>query len=197
MTTVFIAGSLSIKHLDEKVQERIMNIVHQNFDVIVGDADGVDTSIQRFLLDVKYPRVTVFCTGDKPRNNLGNWTVQRIPSYHRPGSRAFFAAKDLAMAKAADNGLMIWDTKSTGTLSNIIELLSLDKTSWAFVNKVRALHAIKNVESLETLLDYMSPPARLKADTKIGLAEKVQALRSHEQQMALLDKRANMAELRP
>lgn len=193
MTTVFIAGSITIKHLDLKVQERIMNIVHQDFDVVVGDADGVDTSIQQFLLDANYPRVTVFCTGDTPRNNIGSWAVHQVKTYHKPGSRAYFTAKDLAMAEAADSGLMIWDTKSTGTLSNVIELLSRKKFSWAFINKLKTFHAVKNVDALEGLLDHMPPPARLKADRKIGLTEKLSALRSHEQQMALLTERTDTA----
>ena len=50
MTTVFIAGSMNIKHLHPKVKERIENIVTSEFDVVVGDADGADTSIQQCLL---------------------------------------------------------------------------------------------------------------------------------------------------
>lgn len=189
MTTVFIAGSITIKHLDLKVQERIMNIVHQNFDVVVGDADGVDTSIQQFLLETNYSRVTVFCTGEKPRNNVGKWNVRTVTTYHKPGSRAFFTAKDLALAEEADTGLMIWDTKSTGTLSNVIELLSRKKNSWVFINKSKSFIAIKKALDLEAMLTHMSPPARLKADTKIGLSEKLAALQSCESQMALLAER--------
>ena len=190
MTTVFIAGSITIKHLDEKVQERIMNIVTKEFDVIVGDADGVDTSIQQFLLDVNYHRVTVYCTGDEPRNNVGRWAIRQVKSYAKPGSRAFFTAKDLEMAKNADNGLMVWDTKSTGTLSNVIELLQRNKTSWVFVNKAKTLHAVKNIDDLELLLGYMPPPARIKADTKIDLTSKIEGLRSRALQMAILAERA-------
>lgn len=195
MTTVFIAGSITIKHLDVKVQERIMNIVHQNFDVIVGDADGVDTSIQQFLMDVNYTRVTVFCTGDTPRNNVGNWSVTNVKSYSKPGSRAYFTAKDVAMAKVADSGLMIWDTKSTGTLSNVITLLEDKKFSRIFINKLNTFLVVKNVETLEALLAFMSIPARLKADTKISLNEKVASLRSRELQMELLAERADAAEV--
>lgn len=190
MTTVFIAGSITIKHLDAKVRERMMNIVSQNFEVIVGDADGADLAIQQFLLDQNYRHVTVYCTGEAPRNNIGSWAVHQVATYHKPGSRAYFTAKDLAMAQVADTGLMIWDTKSTGTLSNVIELLSRKKYSWTFVNKLKTFHAIKSVESLELLLDFMPTPARMKADTKIGLSEKVSALRSREVQMSILAERA-------
>jgi hypothetical protein len=34
-------------------------------------------------------------------------------------------AKDLHMAREADYGFMIWDGQSSGTLSNILELLEM------------------------------------------------------------------------
>ncbi|NVD70551.1 hypothetical protein HUX88_08255 [Duganella sp. BJB1802] len=189
MTTVFVAGSMSIKHLDLQVQERLMNIVTLGHDVVVGDADGVDTALQQFLLDCDYRNVTVFCTGAQPRNNVGNWPVHMVTTYHKPGTRAYFTAKDVAMAEAADAGLMIWDTKSPGTLSNVIELLTRKKNAWVFVNKDKVFHAIKNVTGLESLLSCMAPIARTKADDKIGLTDKLAALQSREQQMALLSAR--------
>lgn len=193
MATVFIAGSITIKHLDFSVQERIMNIMHLKHDVVVGDADGVDTSIQQFLLEEGYERVTVFCTGDVPRNNVGNWKVHPVTTYHKPGSRAFFTAKDIALAAAADSGFMIWDAKSTGTLSNVIELLNQKKFSRVFVNKDKTLLTVKGVQDLEKLIAFMSPPARIKADTKINLDKKLASLQSRETQMALLATRAKLS----
>lgn len=49
MTKIFIAGSISIKHLDLKVKERIDNIIDAKHTVLVGDADGADCSIQTHL----------------------------------------------------------------------------------------------------------------------------------------------------
>lgn len=42
--TVFIAGSIKIKHLDRKFKERIDKIIVSGFDLVVGDADGADTA---------------------------------------------------------------------------------------------------------------------------------------------------------
>lgn len=189
MATIFIAGSITIKQLDFLVQERIMNIMHMGHDVIVGDADGVDTSIQNFLLNAHYDRVTVFCTGDSPRNNVGNWQIHPVTTYHRPGSRAFFTAKDIALADAADTGFMIWDTKSTGTLSNVMELLSQKKYSLVFTNNDKTFHAIKKVQDIERLLACMSPPGRVNADKKIGLNDKLASLVSRETQRSILAER--------
>ena len=111
MTTVFIAGSINIKNLDPKVKERINNIVASDFEVVVGDAGGADSSIQEYLLSLEASRTTVFCSGPVPRNNLGQWPARTVASKHSKGSRAFFTEKDLVMAEAADYGLMIWDAK--------------------------------------------------------------------------------------
>jgi hypothetical protein len=111
MTKIFLSGSISIKRLDRKVQERIDNIIEANLNVIVGDADGADRSMQRYLFEKGACNVVVYCSGDKPRYNIGHWPAACIQVTHAtPRSRSFFMAKDLEMAKAADFGMMIWDT---------------------------------------------------------------------------------------
>lgn len=180
MTTVFISGSMKIKHLDRRIKERIDNIIASNFKVVVGDADGVDASIQSYLFEHRARNAIVYCSGPRPRNNVGNWPVQSLNSTLAPGSRAFFTAKDVEMAKVADFGLMIWDAKSTGTLNNIIELLYQKKKSVVFVNKEKSFRNISDVHQLEALVLCMSDHARQKADEKIRLREKVEALK-HEQ----------------
>ena len=182
-TRVFVAGSIQIKHLDALVKARIDKIVGQNFEVVVGDADGVDASIQTYLNSLGIRNATVFCSGSRPRNNIGNWPVERVSSSHPKGSRAFFTAKDIRMAELADYGLMIWDTKSTGTLNNVIELLSRSKKSIVFVNKDKVFKKIAGVEDLEDLLSFMPDHARRKAEEKIGLSARIHSLRQEQLQM--------------
>ncbi|WP_035552177.1 hypothetical protein [Burkholderia sp. 9120] len=180
MPTVFIAGSITIKHLDVKVKECIDKIIASDYDVLVGDADGADTSIQEYLRERSTARAVVYCSGSVPRNNVGDWTVHTVDTSYEPGSRAFFTAKDLEMAKAADYGLMIWDTKSTGTLSNVIELLRRKKKARVFVNKDKVFKDVGDVAQLEQLVSRMSEAALKKADAKIRLFEKINTLK-HEQ----------------
>ena len=180
MTTVFIAGSISISRLHAKVQERIHKIVSSNFNVVVGDADGADSSIQECLRNYQAKNVTVYCTGEIPRNNIADWPVHRVFSKAKVGSRAYFTAKDLEMARSSDYGLMIWDCKSTGTLSNVIELLRERKKSVVFINKDKDFVTISDISRLEHLLTFMSPHARTKAEEKISLTSKIASL-SHEQ----------------
>ena len=180
MTTVFIAGSISISRLHEKVADRINKIVSSDFNVVVGDADGADTSIQECLQRYQARKVTVYCTGDSPRNNVAEWPVHRVVSKAKAGTRAYFTAKDLEMARHSDYGLMVWDCKSTGTLSNVIELLREKKKSVVFVNKNKDFVTVSDQNGLEHLVAFMSDHARAKAEEKIGLTAKIANI-AHEQ----------------
>jgi hypothetical protein len=186
MTTVFIAGSMTIKHLDNKVRERIANVLALGYAVVVGDADGVDTSIQILLKEFGASKTTVYCAGERPRNNVANWPVHCVTTYHRPGSRGYFTAKDIEMAKDADYGLMIWDAKSAGTLNNVIELLDRKKNALVFVNKDKEFMRVLDVDGLEALVGCMSDHAKMKADSKIKLLERISSLRSQQQQKEIL-----------
>ncbi|MEN9902243.1 MAG: hypothetical protein RL651_907 [Pseudomonadota bacterium] len=177
MTTVFIAGSMQIKKLDGNVRLRIDNIISSGFDVVVGDAEGVDYSIQRYLYERKFNSVVVFCSGSEPRNNVGQWNIREVKTSHVPGTRPFFTAKDVEMATLADFGFMIWDTKSTGTLSNIFELLSRKKKSLVYVNKAREFFTVSDVSGMENLLAQMTDGARVRAEQKIGITNRINALR--------------------
>jgi len=178
MNTVFVAGSITIRALADEVRARLDNIVCNQLHVLIGDAAGADTAIQRHLLNAGARAVTVYCSGDRPRNNLGHWNVHRVETSHAPGSREFFTAKDLAMARAADIGLMVWDAKSTGTLSNVFELLVRGRKSVVFVQRERVFVTVGNVAQLEALLSHMSASDRQKADGKMGLEAKLASLRA-------------------
>ncbi|MEB2854099.1 XRE family transcriptional regulator [Pseudomonas atacamensis] len=190
MTTVFIAGSIAISRLDDKVKARIENIVASDLDIVVGDADGADTSIQECLREFGAKRVTVYCSGDHPRNNLAQWPVANIYPNSKPGSRAFFTAKDLEMARTSNYGLMIWDCKSTGTLSNVIELIKENKKSVVFINKNKEFLNISNPDDLNHLVAFMSEFARSKAEQKIGLSSKIHGL-AQEQYSLIVDSDLN------
>jgi len=170
MTTVFIGGSISITRLHAKVEERINRIVSCDFDVVVGDADGADTSIQECLLKCGARKVTVYCSGDRARNNVAEWPVQRVTSKAKAGTRAYFTAKDLEMARRSNYGLMVWDCKSTGTLSNVIALLRRRKKSVVFLNTKTEFVTIPDRAGLDHLLALMSDHARIKAEEKTGLS---------------------------
>jgi hypothetical protein len=184
MSKIFVAGSISIKQLDPEVKVRIDNIVEGDHTVIVGDADGADSSVQSYLCVKGVAGTIVYCSGDKPRNNVGHWPVVCVDVKHAaPGSRAFFTAKDVEMAKAADFGLMIWDAKSTGTLSNVMELLRLKKATVVFVDKTKSFLTVRDVGQLELLLSFMPEPALRKAEERLHLRSSISQLRNEQAEM--------------
>ena len=180
MHKVFISGSMRIKNLDENILGRINNIVDSDYQVIVGDADGVDSSIQEYLREKQTKKVIVYCSGERPRNNIGHWLIEKIHTNVRPGTRAFFTAKDIQMAEDCDYGFMVWDTKSTGTLSNAIELLKRKKISLIYINKSKEFLKVKEVSDLEKLISYMSDFARDKAESKLGLRNKIELFKNEQ-----------------
>lgn len=173
MAKVFIAGSIKIKRIDPRFVERIQNIIADDLDVIIGDAKGADTSIQCVLWNQLAKNVTVYCSGNEPRNNVGGWKIKAVHSNAEPGTRAFFMAKDKEMAKDADYGLMLWDAASAGTLSNVIELIKEGKKCVVFVNKSKSFLNVKKPEELRNLVSVMSNAAKNQAERKIDLSRKL------------------------
>lgn len=178
MHKVFISGSISIKTLDPRVVERLLNVINLDYQVLVGDADGVDSAVQKHLLSERTSNVVVYCAGEQPRNNFGNWTTQKVETSAKPGTRAFFTAKDLEMAEVCDYGFMIWDTKSSGTLKNIIELLKRKKSSLVYINKNKSFSTIKSIDDFEGLLRNMSDAALKKAEENLKLNTHIHQLKN-------------------
>jgi hypothetical protein len=87
------------------------------------------------------------------------------------------------MAEEADCGLMVWDTKSTGTLSNVIELLKRKKNSVVFINKNKEFVIVKSPEHLDTLITHMSPHSIQKAEEKISLSQRLHELKNEQLSM--------------
>ncbi|TIO17531.1 MAG: putative addiction module antidote protein [Mesorhizobium sp.] len=125
--TVFIGGSRDVSRLSAQVKDRLNNVIKSGHRVIVGDANGVDKAVQKHLGEARYDLVTVFCSGDSPRNNIGQWHTHKVTPPRGAKGFQFYAAKDREMAREADFGLMIWDSKSAGTVLNVLRLVRAGK----------------------------------------------------------------------
>jgi adenine-specific DNA-methyltransferase len=114
MTTVLISGSRSITELPKSAIESLDKIIDLNFEILIGDACGVDYLVQEYLISKSYEKVKVFYSlfkgNGKPRNSLFENVV---------GIYGNYTDRDKAMCAIADYGLAIWDGKSRGTMANI------------------------------------------------------------------------------
>lgn len=119
MTTVVIFGSRSIKSLPYEAMISIERIISLQFDVLVGDADGVDRLVQDFLRAHNYEKVSVCYSnitgipGCGLRYNIGFEAIPVIGNY---------TDRDKFMCDRADYGLAIWDGQSRGSRRNIQQL---------------------------------------------------------------------------
>ncbi len=94
---------------------------------LIGDAPGIDSIFQKYLANVDYRHVEIFSSAGYIRNNFGKWPEQLIETSLKSKSNASHAFKDREMCKRADIGIMVWDQKSAGTLSNAMDLLDQSK----------------------------------------------------------------------
>mgnify|MGYP001376039988 CR=1 FL=1 len=141
MSTVFVGGSRQISRLSPLVRERLDNILRSGHVVVVGDANGGDKAVQRYLAEAAYKAVTVYCSGAACRNNVGSWPAHFVKAPKSAKGFAFYAVKDREMAAQADFGLMIWDGKSAGTVLNVLRLVrSAKKAVLIDVSQERALN---------------------------------------------------------
>jgi hypothetical protein len=152
MTKVFIGGSRKITRLNKDIKGRIDNIIQKEYTVLIGDANGVDKSVQKYLFDKGYKNVRVFCMGNECRNNIGNWETKHIVETRNRKDYYYYSIKDLEMVKETDYGFMIWDGKSKGTLNNIINLLKENKRVLVYFSPDIKFYKLITFDDLEKLL---------------------------------------------
>jgi len=158
---VFIAGPRAISVLDAPVQEKLNNIYTKSYTVLVGDAGGVDSAVQRFYFSLGYGNVVVFARDGIARNNIGGWEIRKIDVPHRSKGFSYYAEKDKAMANDADFGFMIWNGESKGTLNNIVNLLSAGKQTVVYLISEKAFYSVGDADSLHRLISLCSSNTRL------------------------------------
>jgi hypothetical protein len=138
--SVFISGSSKTqskdseyyrKELPDKVKKDIDKHMAKNHNIIVGEAPGIDSQVQKYLKEKNYKNVSVYTSYDKPRYLASkDWNVVNVDSKgHKPGSKEFLREKDVAMTKDADEGLsVILENGGAGaTRNNVKRLLNQNK----------------------------------------------------------------------
>jgi len=171
MTKVFIGGSRAVNRLNPLVQARTDNVINQHFTVLIGDANGADKAIQRYLASKGYNNVIVYCMERKCRNNIGQWKTKRVEAGKDKRGFEYYAAKDIEMAKDASYGFMIWDGRSKGTLNNILNLLKLDKKVLVYFVPTSNCYTVTSYRDLLDLLGKCDEDARQNFEKYFSLAE--------------------------
>ena len=151
MTTVFIGGSRAVSRLNAIIRERLDDLIQKHCHIYIGDANGADKAVQQHFASRSYPNVTVFCM-EACRNNVGGWGTRKIHADAMRKDFAYHATKDIAMAREAGCGVMLWDGRSKGTLHNILNLIRADKKVLVYFSPERAFYKLSTAEDLDALL---------------------------------------------
>jgi len=164
MTCVFLSGSRRCSRLTVAVRNRLDTICQKKMCVLVGDANGVDKAVQTHFAGHEYRNVIVYCSNGVCRNNVGDWPVHSVATDAKPGTRAFFSAKDKAMASDADYGFVIWDGQSKGTYDNIAELTIRGKTALVYTTKDHEFRTVRNLSDLDSSRSHRDNSGRIRSN---------------------------------
>lgn len=160
MTTVFIGGSRAVSRLNAIIRTKLDDLITRQCMIFVGDANGADKAVQQYLASCGYQHVLVYCM-DRCRNNLGKWPTKHVVTTTGGAGFAYYAAKDLAMARDAKCGIMLWDGKSKGTLNNIQQIISVGKKRLCTWRRVRTSTSCQ-VNKTSTICSSAVTRARLR-----------------------------------
>lgn len=133
---VFISGSIAIGKLSDDVKESIDKIIANNLQILVGDADGIDTMVQKYCVEKNYLNITVYSIFPMPRYCASDhFEMKRVfVGEEIKKERVRQQEKDKAMTMDSDYSLIIWDGKSKGSYANIIRTLENDKKVKVYLN---------------------------------------------------------------
>lgn len=134
---VFISGSISIKRLPTVVRKSLDRIIQNNLEILVGDADGIDSMIQQYCQQVNYTQVTVYSIYPLPRfivDGIAHKYVTPDPLIKKERERQ--QEKDIAMTEDSDYSLVIWDGESKGSYSNILRSLEKGQKVKVYSNEL-------------------------------------------------------------
>lgn len=181
MTTVFLSGSRKLSRLNDAIRSRVNNMIEKGFRIIVGDANGADKTMQKFLSDANYSNVVVFCVGKTCRNNIGAWEVTQVSVDPKLKGREFYTVKDKVMASVADYGFVLWNGKSAGSINNVFELLKHNKRVVVYFSPEQVFHTVSNLKDAEALLKKCDPATVDEISKKIGLSGSIAGVQNARQ----------------
>lgn len=126
---LFISGSKSISALSEEVKSSLDEHIALGTEFLIGDCYGVDAVVQKYLDSKGYSNVTIYCSGETPRNNFVTRAKVRSCAKAAKGltRSAFHYVKDIQMTLDCDQALMVWNGKSKGTAENIRRIKEMGK----------------------------------------------------------------------
>jgi len=173
MIKVFFGGSRKMGRLSQAVIERTDNIIANGYLILIGDANGTDKAMQKYLAGKNYRNVLVFCMGNMCRNNIGNWETRNVHSSSRKKDFNYYSTKDVLMCEEADYGFMLWDGKSKGTLNSILNLCEHSKKVLVYFSPTKSFYSVENKSDISKLLEHCDPDLLRKIDQVLEIDPRI------------------------
>ena len=142
--SVFVSGSSKTetkdspyyrKQLPKDIRDTLDNYMNEKVKFVVGDAPGIDRQVQRYLNKKGYKDVDIYGPGKQVRYIANKkWKAHPInaPEFEE-GSKEWLAKKDIAMERAATEGLaVILDEGAKATRKNVDRLIEHNKNVKVF-----------------------------------------------------------------
>jgi hypothetical protein len=173
MTKVFIAGSRALSRLNPEVKRRIDTMMDKGFTILVGDANGADKAVQRYLAEKQFRNVVVHCMVGNCRNNVGSWPTREIAA--APGARgfAYYSTKDLAMVNDAQYGFMLWDGESKGTLNSVINMVHQNKMVVVYIAPKKKFQNMRSPGDVSQLLAGLGRAKVQQLERQLGIEREI------------------------
>jgi len=169
MTKVFIAGSRRLSHLNAEVKRRIDTMIEKHFTILVGDANGADKAVQRYLAEKAYRNAIVHCMAGNCRNNIAGWPVREIAGPTGARGFAYYATKDNAMVDDAAYGLMLWDGHSKGTLNSVVNMVRQGKPVVVYLAPKRTFQNLRSPNDMRNLLRNCDRASVQRFERELGI----------------------------
>lgn len=176
MSSIFIGGSRKIAKLNDLIRVRLEDVMKKDLEVLIGDANGSDKAIQKFFQSKSYKNVTVYCSGEECRNNVGDWEEVHVEVERKKKDRFFYGVKDIRMAEDSQYGLMLWDGESSGTMSNLVNILNRGRTCLLYISPRNKFVSLTDIESLRPILESLNPTVLNEINRKIELSDRLDGL---------------------
>jgi hypothetical protein len=151
--SVFISGSIAIKTLPQEVKDSIDKIVENQMEILVGDANGIDSLVQDYCFSLGYFNVTIYSISSLPRYSASDKFALKtitVPSEIK-GGRERQQEKDKAMTNDSQYSFVIWDGKSKGSYENVVRAFEQDKKIKLYAENRFLEHHEINSENIESI----------------------------------------------
>jgi len=144
-------------------------MIDKDFTILVGDANGADKAVQRYLAEKGYRNVIVHCMVNNCRNNVGGWPTREVLPPKGARGFGYYAAKDQAMVDDAAYGLMLWDGESKGTLNSVLNMIRQEKPVVVYLAPKRTFQNLHSLSNLTDLLGNCDKASVERFERELGI----------------------------